>query len=84
MRSRTIASRQTEYRAAAGSSSLAQAKFHQSDHTAQLKTAIKHFTGTLDVLDEKRTVGKEVQASLDPKDPVVGSATGVNTDWMKS
>ncbi len=52
---------------------------------AQLKTDIKHTTGTINV-DGKgahRPVGKGMYAKLDPDNPVRGSATGVNSDWMK-
>lgn len=52
--------------------------------TAQLKnTNIKHTTGTINAMGADRVVGKKMEAELNPKEPVVGSATGVNSDWMK-
>lgn len=49
----------------------------------QLKTNIRHTVGALNVNGVDRTVGTNVYAKLDPRDPVVGSATGKNTPWMQ-
>ncbi len=50
----------------------------------QMDTAITHQTGKLKVGAGEYTVGLGMNATLDPDDPVVGSATGPNWDWMKS
>jgi len=47
-------------------------------------TEITHTVGTINVDGEERTAGKAMTAVLDPTQPVKGSATGVNSDWMKS
>lgn len=49
----------------------------------QLKTDITHTTGTVPAMGGKYTVGKSMDAWLDPKDPIQGSATGVNSPWMQ-
>ncbi|WP_422360477.1 hypothetical protein [Reichenbachiella sp.] len=55
----------------------------------QAETKIKHTTGhvKLDLKgDGKKTnhkVGKKMEAELDVKKPVIGSATGVNWTWMQ-
>ncbi len=50
----------------------------------QMATAITHQTGKLKVGPGSYTVGLGMKAVLDPDDPVVGSATGPNWDWMKA
>jgi hypothetical protein len=54
-----------------------------SNEPIQLKTAIRHTTGTVKANGGDHTVGLAMNAELDPKDPVKGSATGVNSDWMR-
>jgi hypothetical protein len=56
---------------------------NSSTGTVQLKTNIRHTVGTLNVNGSDQTVGTNVYAKLDPRDPVVGSATGKNTPWMQ-
>lgn len=53
------------------------------NETTQLKTTIKHTTGTVNANGGNHTVGLVMNAQLDPEDPVKGSATGVNSDWMR-
>jgi hypothetical protein len=55
----------------------------KSDEPIQLKTDIRHTTGTVKANGGDHTVGLAMNAQLDPKDPVKGSATGVNTAWMQ-
>lgn len=55
----------------------------KSDDPIQLKTDIRHTTGTVKANGGDHTVGLAMNAQLDPKDPVKGSATGVNSDWMR-
>jgi hypothetical protein len=83
MRQRSNSNNELKSRASANSSELAQS-MQSPTKGVQLKTKIKHSTGKLKVLNEDRTVGMAMEASLDPQDPVVGSATGVNTAWMQS
>jgi len=52
--------------------------------TAQLATKITHTPGTVPFGGGKYIVGKKMEADLDPKFPVKGSATtSDNYDWMK-
>lgn len=50
----------------------------------QMATSITHQTGKLKVGVGSYTVGLGMKAALDPDDPIVGSATGPNWDWMKA
>lgn len=54
----------------------------------QLKTEIKHVADYVEVnnngTQEKHEVGKSMEAYLDFREPVVGSATGVNWTWMQA
>lgn len=84
MRSLSKVSNDTGSRAAAFNRGSDQTAVQQFSKVTQLKTVIKHKTGKLNVLNVDRTVGKAMEADLDPKDPVKGSATGVNSDWMQS
>lgn len=61
---------------------------HMAGQPIQLKTEIKHLADYVDVNNngtwEKHEVGKSMEAALDFREPVVGSATGVNWTWMQA
>lgn len=56
----------------------------QPGRVIQMDTEIQHQTGTVTVGSNSYTVGLGMKAVLDPDDPVKGSATGPNWDWMKT
>ncbi len=55
----------------------------QPGRVIQMDTQITHQTGTVTVGSNSYTVGLGMSATLDPDDPVVGSATGPNWVWMQ-
>jgi len=54
-----------------------------SENVMQRETKITHTEGTLKFNDTDYTVGKKMEATLDPLDPVRGTATGPQWKWMR-
>ncbi|GAB5417885.1 MAG: hypothetical protein Crog4KO_23670 [Crocinitomicaceae bacterium] len=83
MRKPTLDSSEPGSRACANTSCSQLVSSHNGNATAQLATKIQHTVGSLNILDADRVVGVRMNAHLEPDDPVVGSATGKNTEWMQ-
>jgi hypothetical protein len=59
--------------------------FLTSHSAVQLATKIKHKAGTVPFSGQRFIVGKEMEATLDPNNPVTGSATTAgNYEWMRN